>query len=148
MRSAALLGDTLHIIHYFFLTDLLKTAKSQITRFTAKLVLSAFAGKDCFVFYLNLWYLVGSGIYSFHSRLFHVLVDQYPQDHQLGAVPVQLCLHLYKMGWWGNGEVVWSLLLEFAPFPKFHARKPAADEHISIGVAAQFWETWAVSEIN
>lgn len=36
-----------------------------------------------------------------------------------------------------------SLSLEFAPFPKFLARQPASDEHVSIGGAAQFWETRA-----
>lgn len=46
---------------------------------------------------------------SFHSRSFGVLLDPYPADHQPGAEPVPLCLHLFELGSWGN--VLWEGVL-------------------------------------
>lgn len=61
-----------------------------------------------------------------HSFI-HVLVDQYPEDHQHGTAPVQLCLHLCKtdrlmeecffvfFGWWGW---FWKGSLKVAAFQR------------------------------
>lgn len=109
----------------------------------AVLVLSALAGIGFFI----LLQLVAPLLWNlpwwklpFHARPFHAVVDQYPEDHQPGAAPVQFCLHLCKPGGWRNvlfGGWGWSwkgsLSEESDPFPKFLARQPALEKWLSIG---------------
>ena len=124
-------------------TDLLGAEKGQITWFTALVHVSVPAGTGFYFFLLQLvapwsWNLPPwKGLFPCRAFV-HVLVDKYPKDHQRGAAPVQLCLHLCAtdrlMEECFFGGVKGSLKVEASQRNLPHSLnslQPATEEHVS-----------------
>ena len=151
MRPDALLGDTSHITHYF-----LQTCQGLKKRPDNQIYYLACTIGSCRHRLLSFTSACGTRIVVFApvkaafpcKAFFHAALHHYLEDHQPGAEPVQLCLHLCKMGWCGNvflgggwgglSKVVEgsSATEESAPFPKFLARQPASERCVSAGDAS------------